>query len=89
MNDFTFRGRVKVAILRFADSIMLEAATVSGHNARLRWAVQVFQQPENTAGQIQAPTVMDPGIQSAGSAVTDADLQTAVEATVAKLLSSQ
>ena len=65
MTDPEFRGRVKVAAIKFADSIMIEATSVPQHNARLRWAVSAFQQPDMVALQLQPPTVMDPGVQTA------------------------
>jgi hypothetical protein len=89
MADLTFRGRCKVACLKLAEVILAEAATVVNHNARLRWANQAFQNPDMAAGQVQSPAVMDPLVQAQGSAVTDVDLQTAVNTVVDKLLSSQ
>jgi len=86
MTDAEFRGRIKVASLKYADSIMLEANTVPTHNTRLRWAQNCFQQPDMVAGQIQPPVVMDPAVQTAGKDITDAALQGAVEGTVNKIL---
>jgi len=86
MNDVTFRGRVKVAALTFATSIMNEEPTVTAHNARLRWAQMTYNQPDAVAQQIQPPTVMDPAVQTNGSAITDAALQASVEAVVNKLI---
>jgi hypothetical protein len=86
MTDADFRGRVKVACLTLANSIMIEAATVPSHNARLRWASQCFQMPDQVAAQVQPPTVMDPGVQAAGAAIADAGLQAAVEATINKIM---
>jgi hypothetical protein len=86
MTDVTFRGRVKVACLTFAESIMIEEPTVPSHNARLRWASQCFQMPDQVAAQVQPPTVMDPGVQAAGADITDAALQGSVEATINKIM---
>lgn len=86
MTDMTFRGRVKVACLKFADSIMIEAPTAAAHNARLRWASTCFQQPDQVAATTAPPTVMDSAVQAAGAEVTDAALQGAVEAVVNKLI---
>ena len=86
MSDPAFRGRIKVAVLKYADSIMNEASTVPAHNTREKWAVSTMQQPDMVAGQIQPPTVMDPAVQQDGAAVTDAGLQAAVEGVVNKLL---
>ena len=86
MTDMDFRGRVKVACLKYADSIMNEATGVSGHNTRVRWAQQTMQQPDQVAGQVQPPTVMDGQVQTDGKNVTDTALQGSVEAVVNKML---
>jgi hypothetical protein len=85
MTDGTFRGRIKVACLKFADSILIENAPAVNRTAQLRWATQAFQQPDVIAGQVQPPTVMDGAVQIAGAAITDAALQGSVEATVNKM----
>lgn len=86
MSDMEFRGRVKVAVLKYADSIMREEPTVSGHNTRVRWAQETMQQPDQVAGKVQPPTVMDAAVQAAGAEITDAALQGSVEAVVNKML---
>jgi hypothetical protein len=86
MVSMEFRGRVKVAVLKYADSIMIEASSVPAHNTRERWAVQAMQSPDMVAAQVQPPTVMDPAVQQDGAAVTDAALQGAVEAVVNKTM---
>jgi hypothetical protein len=86
MTDQTFRGRVKVAALKYADSIMNEANTVPAHNTRLRWATQCEQQPDMTAANLQPPVVMDPAVQQAGDAITDVALQGSVETVINKLM---
>jgi hypothetical protein len=86
MSDAAFRGRVKVAMLKYADSILIEASSVPAHKTREKWALSAFQNPDMTAIQIQAPTVMDPAVQAAGAEVLDASLQGAVESVVNKLL---
>ena len=79
MTDLPFRGRVKVACLKFANSIMIEASSVPAHNARLRWAQKTFSLPDQVAFEIQPPTVMDPAVQPDGAAINDAMLHGAVE----------
>jgi hypothetical protein len=86
MQDQTFRGRIKVSALKYADSIMIEAASVPAHNARLRWAGRCFQQPDMVSQELQPATVMDPAVQTAGADITDAALQPAVEGVVNKML---
>jgi len=86
MKDPVFRGRVKVAALKYAGSILIEAETVPAHNTRERWALNCYQNPDTVAGQLQPPTVMDPVVQDTGAATTDNALQGAVEGVVNKLL---
>jgi hypothetical protein len=86
IQDVDFRGRIKVACLKFASYIMNEAVNTPAHTSRLRWAQSVYQNPDMVAGQVQPPTVMDPQVQLDGAAITDAALQTAVEGVVNKLL---
>lgn len=92
MNDFEFRGKVQVAALKFADSIMIEASNVPAHNTRFRWATATFQAPGQAAQTLHPPVVMDAGIQAAGvdaegkSLATDPQVQGAVEAVVGKML---
>ena len=86
MTDMTFRGRVKVACLEFADYMMNEEPTVTAHNVRMRWAANCYANPDMVAGQIQPPTVMDASVQAAGSGITDAALQAAVEGVINKIM---
>ena len=86
MTDLTFRGRVKVACLKFADSILVAPIEVAERTAQVRWATQTFSQPDVAAQQAQPPTVMDGAVQAAGAGITDDALQSAVEATVNKML---
>lgn len=82
MVDTTFRGRVKVACLSYAQYISIEASNVPAHNSRYRWATRCFQSPDQVGQEISQPVVMNPNVAQAGSAVTDADLQAAVQAVV-------
>lgn len=86
MNDMTFRGRVKVASLKFATAIMDESGQVPAHNTRMRWAQQYYVTPDQTANQITPPTVMDSAAQAAGADISDEAPQGAVEAVVNKML---
>lgn len=82
MSDGNFRGRVQVACLSYAQYITLEPSGAPAHNTRMRWAQSVFQNPPMVASQVTPPTVMNPNVQEAGSDVTDASLQAAVQAVV-------
>jgi hypothetical protein len=86
MTDPDFRGRIKVACLKFADSILNEPNTTPAHNTRLRWATQTNAVPDMAAQQVQPPTVMDGAVQAAGAEITDDALQGSVEAVVQKML---
>ena len=86
MTDIAFRGKVKVACLKFADYILNEPVATPAHNTRIKWAQSVQAQPDMTAMTVQPPTVMDAAVQTAGAAIADVDLQSAVETTVNRLL---
>ena len=86
MKDSTFHGRIKVATLKYANSIMGEATTVPAHNTRVRWATEAMKQPDMTATGLQPNVVMDPQVQADGAEITDLLLQGSVETVVNKLL---
>jgi hypothetical protein len=86
MTNPAFRGRVKVACVRYADTILVDVAEVSGRTAQVRWASQTLAQPDVAAGQAQPATVMDPAVQADGADISDDALQAAVQATVNKML---
>jgi hypothetical protein len=86
MQDQEFRGRIKVACLKYADSIVGEPTGTAAHNTRLKWAQNCLQSPEMVAAQTQPPTVMDAEVQADGAAITDVALQGSVEATVNKMM---
>ena len=83
INDTVFRGRVNIATLHFAQYILNELPTAAAHNTRIKWAHSTYQNPDMAAQQV---TVMEDQVQAAGAAVSDANLQTAVENAVNKLL---
>jgi uncharacterized membrane protein affecting hemolysin expression len=82
MTDATFVPRVKVAVLSYAGSILAEAQTTVQHNARRRWALLANASPDQFSAQIAQPVVMDPQVQTDGSAITDANLQASVQAVI-------
>lgn len=86
MMDAEFRGRIKVASLKYAGYIMDEPTDTTAHSSRQRWAVNTYQQPDTVAMQLQSPVVMDTSVQDAGSAITDSALQSAVEKVVNSLM---
>jgi hypothetical protein len=86
MIDIAFRNRVKVACLKYADSISIEATNTPAHVTRLKWSQTCFQNPEMVAGQTTPPTVMDVQVQLDGADITDAALQASVQTVVNKMM---
>jgi hypothetical protein len=86
MNDVSFRGRVKVACLKFATYIQAEPDTTPAHPTRLRWAQNTALAPDGIAAQVAPSVVMDDKVQTQGASISDADLQTATETAINKIL---
>lgn len=86
MVDPEFASRVKVSCLTFAEYIINEPTNVPAHATRLKWAMNTFTSPDSAAAAILPVVVMDPNVQSQGAAISDADLQTAVEASLNKVM---
>ena len=86
MVDPVFMSRVKVACLTFAEYIINEPQTTPAHNTRFRWATSAVQSPDSAAAAVTPIVVMDPNVQAQGSAISDADLQTAVETALNKMM---
>ena len=82
MNDAQFKGRIKVAALKYSAYIHGEAPSTDGHSARYRWAQAAYQNPEYIATQVQPPVVMDDAVQQSGSAIDDDSLYMAVQRVV-------
>ena len=83
-SDPVFRGKVKVAMLKYCDTMIIEPDNTTGHVSRDRWAKQAKQQPDMYAGQLQAGVCLDPAIQAAGGEATDIEIQGATEAEINK-----
>ena len=86
MKDQGFHGRTKVAGLNYATYILNEAPSTPGHSSRYRWAQEFAQAPDMHTTQIQPMVVMDGQVQADGPDITDAALQSSVEAVVNKFL---
>lgn len=84
MRNPEFLGRTRIACLKFASFISLEATTVPAHNTRMRWAQDTFVNPDGAASTVMPVLIMDPKVQADGAAITDTDLQSALEASVNK-----
>lgn len=77
MKDQTFMGRVKVAALNYAQSLSLQPSL---SNSQSKWINQAMTQSDFMAQMLTPPVVMNPNVQQGGAAVSDADLQAAVQA---------
>jgi hypothetical protein len=86
MMDGNFRGRIKVAVLRFATYIMEESPSSLAHNTKLKWAQATLINPDSAATQVQPVVVMDSAVQDQGAEIDDAGLQAATENALLKLL---
>ena len=86
MSDLAFRNRIMVACLIFSNFVIGEDPLTPAHNTRVRWAQSTFVSPQGAAAQVQPTVVMDEKVQTSGAAITDADLQSAVETSIGKLL---
>lgn len=86
MYDPEFQGRSRVGCMNYATWIMNEDPSVPAHQTRRRWAQQTFENPQRSLDQIMTTLVMDDKVQTAGSAITDPDLQSAVETSVNKFI---
>ena len=82
----TLRGRVQTACLKFADSILGEDASVPAHNARMRWANECNQMPDQVTMKVVPWAVNDAQVQTDGANITDAALQVSVETAIMKML---
>lgn len=86
MQDFGFRGRIKVAALKYADAILAEPVTTIAHTSRLKWALGCEQNADMVAMQLQSLAVLNPAVQEAGAAVTDEALQSVIESVAFRLM---
>jgi len=86
MNDMAFRGRIKVAITKFATSIQDEASSVPAHNSRFKWANGALTNLDFQVQQFAPAVVLDPAVQTAGDAIDDTGLQGATETAIQKQL---
>jgi len=82
-NDMGFRGKVKMAIVSYAQSLSIQA-NLSG--AQTRWIQTAMMQPDQMAQQIHPNVVLDPAIQTSGAAATDAEIQGAVQAVANRMM---
>jgi hypothetical protein len=86
MNDMIFRGRVKVSSLKFANYIMGEPNATPAHSTRVKWAQRTYQMPDTVAQELTPSVVMQDSVQAQGAAISDTDLQTAVETVINQVM---
>ena len=86
MNDMSFRGRVKVACLKFANYILNEDTKTPAHNTRSKWAANCMQNPDMVGTSVTPQVTMDAAVQAAGATIDDAALQISVETTINSLM---
>ena len=86
MHDPTFIGRTEIACLKYATYISNEPADVPAHATRMRWAQATVQSSTQSVSQIMPVLIWDDKVQEAGAAITDPDLQIAVETSVNKFI---
>jgi hypothetical protein len=86
MADGAFSDRVKVACLHYAAYIVNEPSNVPAHSTRVRWGQATLVNPDSAVAQVLPTVIMDGQVQADGAAITDQNLQTAVETAVNKLL---
>jgi len=101
MTELSFKGRIRVFLISYAETILNEPTSTPRHKSGVDWAVETHRNSDARAMQIQPTVVMDPGIQQAGlmddhndtnpvkrkiSAATDQQVDAAVQAVVNKTI---
>jgi len=76
INNTQFRGRVKVAALKYASYLALQP---NPNLSRSRWIQQTIQQPDQTAQTITPAVVMNVNVQNLGANIDDDNLMAAVQ----------
>jgi hypothetical protein len=86
--DATLRQRVAVACVIAANTIFLEDVATANHAARVAWAKRVYESPESEASRVLWSVLAQNKDATALqiASVTDASLQTAVDAAVTAFL---
>jgi hypothetical protein len=86
MSDVPFRNRIKVSSVKYSDTLLNKPVDTIGINVMRSTAKTIQQGPDTYAQQIQPQVVMDPAVQTAGAAITDAALQVTVETVINRSL---
>lgn len=84
IGDTTTRSRVMVAIAKYA-AYVAGGNVANATTVRMKWATDSIAAIGPATDQLMWAVVGDPAYQSAGSAIADTDLQTALETAVASI----
>jgi len=76
INDPTFRGRVKVAALVYAQYLSLQP---NNSSRRSDWIFNTLRAPDIATQTLTPSVVINPNVQQEGASVTDPNLQAAVQ----------
>lgn len=77
--DGIFLSRMSYAVAKYALYIVAEAEDAANHLARVNWATVALSDTVAAASRLATKVVQDGQVQTDGSAITDANLQTVVE----------
>ena len=80
--DPTFRGRIKMAALKYAEYLLNQPTNTPAINTMRKWAMDTQRSPDTRAQELQPLVVMDTAVQDAGAEITDPALQGTVETVV-------
>lgn len=86
-----FAARVEIAVAKFAVYKMDENPATAGHSLAVKWAQNAVANPSSVAAGILPALTMDWSIQEKAAApetITDAEIQTAVEVAINRVLNS-
>lgn len=85
--DADFLGRLEVCVVKYAEFILGEAANVENHVVRFRWADSVVTSGATSfVSRIALPVANDTVIQDNLDDYTDAQLQSAAEVRINRIM---
>jgi hypothetical protein len=85
--DAAFLGKLEVAVVKYAEYILNEAANVDYHTVRARWADSVVTSGAGgVVSRIALPVALDSVIQDNLNTYTDAQLQAAAEVRIQRIM---
>jgi hypothetical protein len=81
-SDPAFRGRIKMAALKYAEYLLNQPVNTPAINTMRKWAMDTQRSPDQRAQELQPLVVMDTAVQDTGTEIPDAALQATVETVV-------